>query len=45
MFNFFLEMLNINWFFAGWTTKKIESFYYVVVGDLLWLEVFGAQGM
>lgn len=45
MFNFFLEMLNINWFFAGWATKKIENFYYAVVGDLFWLEVFGAQGI
>jgi len=45
LISFFHEMLNINYVFSSWFSSKLEKFFLFVVGDLFWLENFGAEGL
>lgn len=45
LISFFREILNINWYFRSKITNNLFFTYIFIVGEIFWLEVYGAKGL
>lgn len=41
---FFTDILNINWYSSRYLTKNVFFRYVIIVGEVFWLEIYGAKG-